>query len=154
MTPLKRILLLFIVITFSTIYLTSYNPEPVYSTQEAIDRVASYTSGSSEYFEDSLNVVVTTTQTTLVIAQELIDTLLAIPRFFGQFNFFNSDETTNLGEACISYEDLGVARQVFLSTQFQLGRVFALGVFDNFPYENVSEYWDYLQFRDYGLVCS
>jgi len=148
----KRIFLLFIVVTFSTVYLTSYNPDSVNSYQDAIDRVQSYTSGSAEIFEESITGIVTTTEVTLGVAQSFVEAILFIPNTFS--NLFDTNISNDIGVICIDYEQLDTPRQIFLTASFTLYRV-SLGnpIWNDEPITTVEDYWKFNQFRDYGLVC-
>jgi hypothetical protein len=148
----KRILILFIVITFSTVYLTSYNPDSVNSNQEAIDRVEFYTSGSAQIFEESITGIVTTTEITLGVAQSFVEAILFIPNTFS--NLFDTNISNDIGVVCIDYENLDTPRQIFLTASFTLYRV-TLGnpIWNDDPLKTVEEYWKFNQLRDYGLVC-
>ncbi len=148
----KRILLLFIVVTFSTVYLTSYIPDSVNSNQEAIDRVEFYTSGSAQVFENSITGIVSTTEITLGVAQSFVEAILFIPNTFS--NLFDDTVSNNIGVVCVDYEDLDTPRQIFLTASFTLYRV-TLGnpIWNDDPITTVEDYWKFNQFRDYGLVC-
>jgi hypothetical protein len=149
----KRILLLFIVLTFSTVYLTSYNSSSVDSNQEAIDRVVYYTSGSAQIFEESIIGIVGTTQVTLEVAQSFVEAILFIPNSFS--NLFNQTVSNDIGVICIDYDDLDTPRQIFLVASYTLYRT-TIGnpIWNSDPISSVEEYWQFNQFRDYGLVCS
>jgi hypothetical protein len=77
-----------------------------------------------------------------------------IVNFFQPNWLFGSNNVVqqNLGEVCISYQDLDPARRAFISGAYGIYR-FAYFL-QNPEYTTVQDYWNYLQFIDYGLVCS
>jgi hypothetical protein len=77
-----------------------------------------------------------------------------IVNFFQPNWLFGSDNVVqqNLGEICIVYEDLDFARRTFVSATYGLYRFGYL--LQNPEYTTVQEYWNFIQFRNYGLVCS
>ncbi len=77
-----------------------------------------------------------------------------IVNFFQPNWLFGSNNVVqqNLGEVCIAYEDLDLARRTFVSATYGLYRFAYL--LQNPEYTTVQAYWNHLQFRDYGLVCS
>jgi hypothetical protein len=74
--------------------------------------------------------------------------------FFQPNWLFGSDNIVqqNLGEVCIAYEDLDLARRTFVAGTYGLYRFAYL--LQNPEYTTVEDYWNFLQFRDYGLVCA
>jgi hypothetical protein len=76
-----------------------------------------------------------------------------IINFFQPQWLFGSDNIVqeNLGNVCIAYEDLDLARRTFVSATYGLYR-FAYFL-QNPEFTTVQDYWNFLQFRDYGLVC-
>jgi hypothetical protein len=78
----------------------------------------------------------------------------AIVNFFQPQWLFGSDTDIqqDLGNVCIAYEDLDLARRTFVSATYGLYR-FAYFL-QNPEYTTVEDYWNFLQFRDYDLVCS
>jgi hypothetical protein len=74
--------------------------------------------------------------------------------FFQPNWLFGSDNVVqeNLGEVCIVYEDLDLARRTFVSATYGLYRFGYL--LQNPEYTTVQDYWNFIQFRNYGLVCS
>jgi hypothetical protein len=77
-----------------------------------------------------------------------------IVNFFQPNWLFGSNNVVqqNLGEVCIAYEDLDLARRTFVSATYGLYRFAYL--LQNPEYTTVQDYWNFLQFRDYGLVCA
>jgi hypothetical protein len=56
----------------------------------------------------------------------------------------------NYGNVCIDYEDLDLARRIFIRSQWLIYRLFI----SDGEYSSPNEYWNFLQFRDFELVCS
>ena len=77
-----------------------------------------------------------------------------IVNFFQPNWLFGSNNVVqqNLGEVCIAYEDLDLARRTFVSATYGLYR-FAYFL-QNPEYTTIQQYWNFLQYRDYGLVCA
>ncbi len=62
------------------------------------------------------------------------------------------NQSAVIGSVCIAYNNLNTPRKAFVSSTYALYR---FAYFLQSPeYTTVEQYWNFLQFRDYGLVCS